>query len=487
MLSIIIVILVGVIGFLFRYDPNTSKTPQNEITRFEWLGVGSDITLTGELRADGDIYTYTHSLQTQQYGLVWLKSRSISLNNFVWQVAIQWYISDIQGMLLIVEVTSVDALTSDVPHNDDQEELMIDKVWYYLWDAGIILNDPENKLNHIFNPSDRTIKGTINNKNFMLQYFLCSSVSSLTDCGMLRTNLETPIFTTLDDIKVYKFAETNRRFFDIEGRIGYYVDDINRTDLENIMNFVQPINTITLQWIFGEQSTKVCKDSTTNLLRVSDFSFVQEKEWFRFDVKWEDRYNSMINCRWRVKLSGDVFVPTLVNMTSSTETSNTTWNSETTWNSKTSNAINDNQQTSSVTPSPSSVKVSSDPELFFAEDGQQFALTPDKPLVFTSARWFVITYPSQKIAFEWSNIQQNFDVPWISCYAQTKVIAYANKELISEQPDLIIYECRIKANTNIPSDLRPIVVDDKTFLIKPLNPERSRFANALKINAVETE
>lgn len=45
------------------------------------ISIGDEITLIGELQSDGDLRFYTHSIQTQEYGRVGLKSRT-NLNTY---------------------------------------------------------------------------------------------------------------------------------------------------------------------------------------------------------------------------------------------------------------------------------------------------------------------------------------------------------------------------------------------------------------------
>jgi hypothetical protein len=60
------------------------------------LYVGDSVQLVGVLANDGDIRTYSHTMDTSEYGKIGLKSRTIDLNLYTGEVSISGNVERIQ-------------------------------------------------------------------------------------------------------------------------------------------------------------------------------------------------------------------------------------------------------------------------------------------------------------------------------------------------------------------------------------------------------
>jgi hypothetical protein len=112
----------------------------------------------------------------------------------------------------------------------------------------------------------------------------------------------------------------------------------------------------------------------------------------------------------------------------------------------------------------------------------QFPLNLEKPLVFTSSRGHSISFPSPKISYKSDSVSENLDTAGINCYVATKVIEYAKKDLIDSEPSVIVYECKIKENVDLPYEYyaKP-VSDGRTFVVSVIDPAWHDFANNIQV------
>jgi len=77
-----------------------------------------------------------------------------------------------------------------------------------------------------------------------------------------------------------------------------------------------------------------------------------------------------------------------------------------------------------------------------------------------------VRFPSQNIAFGPVDFDNNTVVSTSSCYAQQNLVSHANKPVLHTQPSIIIYECRLPADANLPQQYISYPLEEgKNFIV----------------------
>ncbi|GHV25676.1 hypothetical protein FACS1894176_04770 [Bacteroidia bacterium] len=78
-LGILILLGGGFLGYRIFFAPANLSNVSENTSQFS---LGQEITLQGTLKADGDILTHTHTLTTETYGIIGVKSKNINLGEY---------------------------------------------------------------------------------------------------------------------------------------------------------------------------------------------------------------------------------------------------------------------------------------------------------------------------------------------------------------------------------------------------------------------
>lgn len=71
----------------------------------------------------------------------------------------------------------------------------------------------------------------------------------------------------------------------------------------------------------------------------------------------------------------------------------------------------------------------------------QFALKPEKGLVYTSTRGYTLKFPSPSISYRTALESNDLGVAGTKCSSVIKVTSYTNKDAVETNPSIRIFEC----------------------------------------------
>lgn len=210
------------------------------------LSVWDDVELTWIISQDGDMVNYTHMIKSEEYGLLWLKSTKINLNNYTSEVSLEWIVEKIYQWVPIVLVDSIYAIefediedvdTGDVEKVVVQPKSLSDLDMYFdekFFDKYALINEWDNGV--------LKIKDLESNQIISISYFKCNKNSINENCDKLVENiwgLSPQKFVDGQWITYYKQSDIDSWFL-TNWKFGYFINNIKDSDLKALakMNIV---------------------------------------------------------------------------------------------------------------------------------------------------------------------------------------------------------------------------------------------------------
>lgn len=286
-LFIILLLLFGGIFFLYQIKSYFTANTQEEVWTWEIFS-GQQITshkkwerikFAGNLTVDNHFPLYTHII-TRWLETIGLKSPSINLNDYLWEVEIVWNIIDIAKGVPVVEV----------------EILKLAKPWLiikensYLFIKDLIFFDFNEQQQLSANKSGKNI-GIYHDKIpiFDVERFLCSKILKDKDCNEIIESYLRGQKEFFNSSRWYTFYKQNNKNWAVfDGNIfGYMFKNIEDDILLDISNMVKIINKDFVLANKKDLIKKICHNTEDKLKNI-EFSRV----WFN------DPYFLVINIEW---------------------------------------------------------------------------------------------------------------------------------------------------------------------------------------------
>ena len=401
--------------------------------------------------------TYTHTIQTTQYGIVGIKSKTINLNQFTGIVSLDGIVERQQADMYIIEVSFMTWNT--VVATWALADLSGMNNGLYLPDAGIYLSLSalqKYALENQWVGWELKLQNALTSQSITIAYFKCSTSSSNTNCSALQKTFSTDpskTFTTSHGDKFYKSSDVNSRFMTNGNLFGYFINDIPDNEVSDVANALLFPNTQYVQDTLLPGIASLCTDGTDTITTVKTNTLNIDTNGLVLTLRG-DVTNGSATC----KIYLDPSNPALWQKLSFT-VATTASSSDIVWT---------NPQTSSAKPIPS---------------GQQFPINLEKTLSFTSSRGHTITFPSSKISYSAVAVDEDLGIAGLRCSSQMNVVDYANDAFVETNPAVKVFECKSKtAVTNIASNLIAIPLSDgRTFIIEIIDSARTNFANNISI------
>ena len=256
------------VGYFYKNQLFTQKLPTPVLET--GYTIGTEIQEEGILSADGDLFNFSHTLKTQSGQLFLLKSKTIALNNYssalsgVFQI-VGTVESFYQGLPL-VEVSAIGTqTTSENPlGSGDDLSQESNNPGIYISKAG--LGFPAEFFdNYAFvgeagNNGEISLKNLDNEKITKIKFFNCTD-SGDNNCKQLtKTFGETAAkkVTTLNGDTFFKLPEVNSRYFQNGNWRGYFINDAEESEVENIKNQILIPNAEIIKDIVNRYGVRTC-------------------------------------------------------------------------------------------------------------------------------------------------------------------------------------------------------------------------------------
>lgn len=440
--------------------------PEMEQDSTDQLHVWDEVSLTWIIAQWWDMSTYTHTVDTIEYGLLGLKSSKINLANYDGEVYFQWFVEKIHQWVPVISVSTIYETDFEEGTGDEVVETQakyLPKVWVYLDDKFF---EKYGLLNE-WNGGALKVKELDSNQIIEIQYFVCDKNSTNENCDKLVKNIwggATQKFVDSYGNTYYKQPEVESWFF-TNGIFGYFINDIQDSYVKNLSKNIILINKKYVQDTLSKSISKLCsaEDSQLNSVSTSDVKFQNSK--ILYVVSWKGAEWQEIDC----ELEFDPVSPS----NSKLVKYDVKWD---TWDD-----TKDEDTTQEDDFKKDDGAVALDPSV------KQFPLKPEWWLVYTSSRWwYSLQFPSANIAYEASASSTAVWDGGLKCPYVINVIKYADKDNLKESPTVQIYECVWDANT---TSWAPWIViyskANKVFVAKVNDSAWFDFANNLSISEIE--
>ncbi len=451
----IVIIVTFVLAFaVFKNIDRIGNIFSSSVSTPETFQIGQEVALSGELAADGDLVSYTHTLSLYDGTIVGIKSKNLDLSQYSWFVDIQWIVDKQLDSLFIIDVTTISwALTQtwivqEIPWS--WNGLYMSQAGMYFpsefFQSYTLLNNWENweiKLNHL-----------ASNQPVTIVYFACKKTDPNKDCAQLKQNISDGAeksITTVHGDKLYKLEWVTSWFFTNGNFYGYFINDVSEQEVSTLANaIVLPTDAYVQNTLMTKLQT-LCTDGSSSLMQVIKHVLGIDLNGLYAQLEWPTA-NGSATCK--------VFIDP----------------SKSAWWSKISYITN--------TPGPSEIATTTTANVPALDTSvKQFPINLEKTMTFTSNRWYAIVFPSMNIAYEALNIDEDLDLPGVRCSSQMNITKYADKATMHEDPKISIYVCNIKWTLNNlgNSIIQKTSANDMQFLIKINDGAWNNFANNIQI------
>lgn len=451
---IIISILVVVFILFKKYDSirgtfiSDSWSWAIEDTQEFDFKIWDQVNLSWNLYMDEDIISsYTHKLNTFDWDIFWLKSRTLDLSDYNWEVQVEWIIEKLVGDMFVIEVNNI------------QWEVVVEETWLllssgkYLSKPGIYLDSDffENYiLQNEWEDWNLIVKNLETSQIITISYFRCNDKKQDENCKYLNDVFSKSAekdFTTLNRVSFYKLDSIDSWFFSNENMIWYFINNVWESEVMKISDYIILPNKKYVEENLMSEINSLCKNDQWIMDKINSYDLSFQNNDILLTVKWN--YSTwFVTCKlilnpwFEKKLILQTFILDEVKKIETPQ-----------W---------------TLLKRDANVK--------------QFPINLEKPLVFNSStRWYKISFPSMNISFAGTNTEETFDQVWVYCFTQMDVIKYSDKDKLHDMPSIKIYECNMKNWFQETDQLVYRKVWDKNFVIEILDSSWIEFVNNIVI------
>jgi hypothetical protein len=407
--------------------------------------IGQVVNLSWTMFSDWNLVSYTHTIHTFDWDVLWLKSRNLNLADYQWNVWVKWTIEKLVGDVFVVEVSNI------------SWEVVSQNTWSmstgkYLSEAWIFLDTNFFDSYSLESKSDSKIvvKNLETNQPITISYFKCNSYNPDQNCRVLNETFSQTSekdFTTSNWVGFYKLQLTNSWYFANDNLFWYFINDAPEADIMKLADYIILPNKSYVNDNIMPNISNICAKWSIRLEKSSSFEIKLDNNNLIALVKWT--YQTWaVSCAITIDpLSSFKAVLQDVTLDQAQSVVNNQW-----------------------------TILKRDPKV------KQFAVNLSKTMEFTSStRWYKIIFPSRNISFASANVEQDFWQLWVSCFTQMNVISYPNKENLQTNPAIKIYECNIKKWFQESDQIILKKVWDRNFVVEIIDPAWIEFVNNLVI------
>ncbi len=411
--------------------------------------VGKKVSLSWDLQTSADT-AYTHTLKTVWGETIKIFSSSRDLSNYKWTVYTQWIVVKFDWSEYIVDLSAIGTSESDletISLPTSSSTRILPNIWLKI--------DLSNRSDITYSNSWSTI--ILNAEWFSgsvkVEWFRCEVWFPEKDCIALSKTFTEGSFVSAWGMTYSKWPNATWFAYNNAGA-WYRVTTDSDAMLYKVSSVLIPINENYIKSLLP-QAQKLCATITSltkNTITkdtLSSWKMILDGKWVGWSVGQCVVRISFTESGESISLEKQTWAQTITTGTTSTTNG---------W--------------ATVAPNSGSVA----------------PVVTASGLVFTSTRWwYSIIYPSAKISYNGTNVQEDLGIAKLNCYIRIDVKDYKDRDDDSVGPWVSIYECTSKESSESLSAkasgyiFKTSADGTKLFFIKVQNAAWSDFASKIKI------
>jgi hypothetical protein len=264
---IIIVLLLLILWLVWRkifWEPANLNNYEEENNHNINFSLGQEVHLQWEISANGDIITHTHTINDTEYWIIWIKSDSVNLSDYVWFVELTGTVEKFYQGNPIVKVFSLSGTLAWLDDSDTNIVLDENSGVYILWawiqflpsffDEYVLLNEWEN--------GEIRIQNIESGKEIVLNYFRCNPSDPNRNCKWLSetfANNNAQSFVTSEGDVYYKQSEAQSRFVANGDWWWVFINDVSDDVVFELKDLVKFANEKNMNEWIKSRAMKICQ------------------------------------------------------------------------------------------------------------------------------------------------------------------------------------------------------------------------------------
>ncbi len=499
-----LVLILGCLALGYYFIQN--NTQQNQISQIQsttggGYTIGMQIDTVGTLKQDdSDLITYTHVFTSSDGKTYFLKSKTLPLNNYTsvssGEFQVLGTLEAIYKNTPLVEVTSIVPIAAQnqqasTGQQEVQEEVKNPGI--YVANAGLYFGqeffDSFVFVGQAGENGKIEVKNLENDKVTKIEFFTCTNGGDTNCKELTRTFKDTSaqVSTTSNGDTFYKLGEVKTWYFQNWDTIWYFINNAEDEEVLKIKNLITIVSPEYVKQLVNLYWVKVCLGVDNGLNRIVSHTIKTSKSGTEASIQWAGEKN------FTCQVSVDPTLPNklkFIDLKVSDTNSNpqlATWATQQATQTGTDTKKTEEKKTeTTTTPSETKKEQATTRETSYNPNVKQFPISEDRQLTYSSARGaYEVTFPSMNISYEGFNTNVDFGQAAVRCSYGLRVIKHSDKDLLSTNPTVVVYECKIKWDLTSPGE-NYIIKElwDKKFVIEIRDGAWLEFAKNIVIQTI---
>ena len=499
-----LVLILGCLALGYYFIQN--NTQQNQISQIQsttggGYTIGMQIDTVGTLKQDdSDLITYTHVFTSSDGKTYFLKSKTLPLNNYTsvssGEFQVLGTLEAIYKNTPLVEVTGIVPIAAQnqqasTGQQEVQEEVKNPGI--YVANAGLYFGqeffDSFVFVGQAGENGKIEVKNLENDKVTKIEFFTCTNGGDTNCKELTRTFKDTSaqVSTTSNGDTFYKLGEVKTWYFQNWDTIWYFINNADDEEVLKIKNLITIVSPEYVKQLVNLYWVKVCLGIDNGLNRITSHTIKTSKSGIEASIQWAGEKNFTCQVSVDPTLPNKLkFIDLKVSDTNSNPQS-ATWTTQQATQTGTDTKKTEEKKTeTTTTPSETKKEQATTRETSYNPNVKQFPISEDRQLTYSSSRGaYEVTFPSMNISYEGFNTDVDFGQAGVRCSYGLRVIKHSDKDLLSTNPTVVVYECRSKGDLTSPGENYIIKeLGDKKFVIEIRDSAWLEFAKNMVIQTI---
>ncbi|MCX6825330.1 MAG: hypothetical protein NTY80_03830 [candidate division SR1 bacterium] len=463
---VLVIVCTFVLAFLlFRNYDSITNFFSARIESTTGFQIGQAISLSGILKANGDLISYSHTLTLSDTTVVGIKSRTLDLSLYTGNIDIQGTVEKELNSIYIIEVSVVSGSLAST--GSSQQVLLGSGSGIYISQAGIYLPAEFGTKYVLLNQGENgvlRVQNIITNQILVIGYFACRKTDPNKDCAQLQKNIgpsAEKVVPISYENKLYKLEGVSSWFFTNGNYYGYFINDVPEQEAIDLANaFILPNQSYVTNVLLSKIQS-LCTDGNTSLTQVTTSSLGMDLNGLIINIQGPTSDGSA-TCKVFIDPS-QALGGTKISYVSSTPTV---------------------ASGTDTPPLPNVPPTTTTPTATIDTSVKQFPINLEKAITFTSNRGYSLVFPSSNIAYESITTDEDLGLPGVRCSSQMNVTKFSDKATMSDSPKVRVFACTIKGTLSDVGNsiLQKTSINGIQFLIQIMDPAWAEFAANIQIN-----